>query len=73
METISAAKITQSLHRLTPEQQLEVWDFIEFLRSQDPDRREELAWSSRSLAAATRGLGDEEVSYDPSDLRESWV
>lgn len=69
----TAEAIIDRLKGLPDSAQREVLDFVEFLaarRAESDAREEDLAWSRLSLAAAMRGMEDEEELYTLDDLKE---
>lgn len=74
MSTIE--RINQHVQKLPEPFLSEVLHFIEFLMTKpvpQNSRQEDLEWSRLSLAAAMRGMENEdEPAYDESDLKEAW-
>jgi len=73
MSTID--KITTSTKKLPESFQQEVLVFVEFLTNKNSiqeERQNELLWSKFSLSEAMRGLENEDLQYDESDLKERW-
>jgi hypothetical protein len=71
----TAEAIVRSLEPLPEVAKQEVLDFVEFIkarRRQETPREEDAAWSEFSLAAAMRGMEDEESPYSLADLKESF-
>jgi hypothetical protein len=68
-----AAKIQKYVQKLPTASQTAVLDFAQFLLNKaesDLSRREELDWSSLSLAAAMKGIEAEDTpEYTVSDLK----
>jgi hypothetical protein len=62
-------KITRDLKVLPESAQVEVLDFVEFLKSKAATR-EDADWSAFSLGEAMRGLEDEPIAYSEQDLKE---
>ena len=70
----TAQVIAERVMSLPEDAQLEVLDFVEFIRSRNTRKaakREDTEWSILSLASAMRGIEDEESHYILSDLKES--
>ncbi len=66
-----ADKIINNVRALPESKQMEVLDFIEYLRVKT-DRQENTGWSDFSLSSAMRGMENEESPYSPKDLRKSF-
>ena len=66
-----ADKIIENVKRLPESKQVEVLDFIEYLRLKT-ERQENIKWSILSLASAMRGMENEESYYSLDDLKESF-
>ena len=64
-----ADKIINNVRALPESKQLEVLDFIEYLRVKT-DRQENTEWSDFSLSSAMRGMENEESSYSLNDFKE---
>lgn len=60
-------QIIREIATLRPEKQSEVLEFVEFLKEK---RSEENSLREASLAAAMRGMEDEESLYTESDVIE---
>ncbi len=65
-------KIYQYVQKLPRSLQEELLDYVEYLVMKT-EQQERPEWQSFSLASAMRGIEDEVVSYDLSDLRESFA
>ena len=65
----TAEQIIHEIASLRPEKQTEVLEFVEFLKEKEK-RNEENALSQASLAAAMRGMEEEESLYTESDVIE---
>lgn len=70
-------RISSQVRQLPESFQKEVLDFIEFLmskaKSDTASRQEALEWYDLSLAAAVRGIGDEDIpDYTEADFKEKW-
>jgi hypothetical protein len=61
-------KIINNVRTLPESKQIEVLDFIEYLRAKT-ERQENTGWSDFSLSSAMRGLEIEESPYSLKDLR----
>jgi len=66
-----ADKIINNVRTLPESKQIEVLDFIEYLRAK-AERQENTGKSDFSLSSAMRGLEIEESPYSLKDLRESF-
>jgi hypothetical protein len=66
-----ADKINNNVRALPESKQIEVLDFIEYLRVKT-DRQENTGWSDFSLSSAMRGMENEESPYSLNDLKESF-
>ena len=66
-----ADKIINHVRALPESKQIEVLDFIEYLRAK-ADRQENTGWSDFSLSSAMRGMEKEESPYSLNDLKESF-
>jgi hypothetical protein len=75
----TAERIQEQVQKLPEPLQDQTLVYIEFLIQMSKTRHqsvrtEDLDWSHFSLAAAMRGIEDEDVPiYDESDLKERWV
>ena len=67
-----AEKILQCIQVLPESKQLEVLDFIEYLRSKT-ESQENKDWSKFSLSSAMREMEDEQTPYLLNDLKESFT
>ena len=66
-------KIADHVRDLPKQEQMEVLDFIEYLRTKARSRRskdEEKDWSVLSLKNAMRGMEEEPSGYSKEDLKE---
>ena len=66
-----ADKIINNVRTLPESKQIEVLDFIEYLRAKT-ERQENTGWSDFSLSSAMRGMENEESPYSLKDLKESF-
>lgn len=67
----TAEQIIREIATLRPEKQSEVLEFVEFLKEKEKEKRsEENSLREASLAAAMRGMEDEESLYTESDVIE---
>ena len=66
-----ADKIINNVRTLPESKQIEVLDFIEYLRVKT-ERQENTGWSGFSLSSAMRGMENEESPYSLKDLRKSF-
>lgn len=62
-------KIIRNIKELPESKQVEVLDFVEYLRS----KTEERDWSEFSLSSAMRGMENEATPYSVQDLKESFT
>ncbi len=67
-----AEKITQDLQTLPQSVQVEVLDFVEFLKSKAV-AGEKADWSEFSLTQAMRGMESEPSQYSEQDIRETFA
>lgn len=67
----TAKQIINEIRSLRPEKQSEVLEFVEFLKEKEK-RIEDNAFKEASLAAAMRGMEDEESLYSESDIIEKF-
>jgi len=81
MQTNSKAeifeKIISGIHAFPYQMQVEVLDFIGYLKNKlalEQARMEELEWSHLSLTNAVKDIDDEnEEEYSETDLKEKWL
>jgi hypothetical protein len=66
-----ADKIIKNAKELPELKQIEVLDFIEYLRLKT-ERQENIEWSTLSLSSAMRGMENEQSHYSLNDLKESF-
>ena len=66
-----ANKIINNVKELPELKQIEVLDFIEYLRLKT-ERQENIEWSTLSLSSAMRGMENEQSHYSLNDLKESF-
>ena len=59
-------KIIESINVLPKSKQLEILDFVEYLRA----KTEKKEWADFSLSTAMMGMEDEKASYSIDDLKE---
>jgi len=64
-------KIYRYVQKLPRSFQQELLDYVEYLVMK-ADQEEKRDWDSLSLSSAMRGMENENVSYNLSDLRESF-
>ena len=64
-------RIAQNVKALPESKQMEVLDFIEYLRSKT-EKEEKRDWTDFSLSSAMRGMEEENPSYSPNDLKETF-
>lgn len=61
-------KIIDSVKSLPESKQVEVLDFIEYIKA----KNENLEWNGLSLFSAMRGMEDEASPYSLSDIKETF-
>ena len=66
-----ADKIIKNVKALPESKQIEVLDFIEYLRVKT-ERQANIEWTDFSLSSAMRGMEDEQAPYSLNDLKESF-
>ncbi|MCP4575850.1 MAG: DUF2281 domain-containing protein [Deltaproteobacteria bacterium] len=66
-----ADKIIKNIRELPESKQMEVLDFVEYLKIKT-ERQENIEWSMLSLSTAMRGMEDEQSHYSLNDLEESF-
>ena len=64
-------KIINNIKELPELKQIEVLDFIEYLKLKT-ERQENIEWSTLSLSSAMRGMENEQSHYSLNDLKESF-
>ncbi len=64
-------KIIENVKELPELKQIEVLDFIEYLRLKT-ERQKNIEWSTLSLSSAMRGMENEQSHYSLNDLKESF-
>ncbi len=62
-------KIIKNIQVLPKSKQVEVLDFVEYLRS-NVEKQERKDWTDLSLSSAMRGMEDEKSPYSLDDLKE---
>jgi len=63
--------IIKHLHALSESEQVEVLNFVAYLRLKS-EKQEDTYWSNISLCSAMRGMEDEQTPYSLEDLKESF-
>ena len=63
--------IIKHIQTLPESKQIEIFDFVEYLRSK-VEKQEIKDWTDFSLSSAMRGIEDEETPYSLNDLKESF-
>ena len=63
--------IMKHIQTLAESKQIEIFDFVEYLRSK-VEKQEIKDWTDFSLSSAMRGIEDEETPYSLNDLKESF-
>ena len=66
-----ADKITKNVKALPESKQIEILNFIEYLRVKT-ERQANIEWTDFSLSSAMRGMEDEQAPYSLNDLKESF-
>ena len=66
-----ADKIIKNVKALPESKQIEILDFIEYLRVKT-ERQANIEWTDFSLSSAMRGMEDEQALYSLNDLKESF-
>jgi len=62
-------KIIESIKMLPESKQIEIFDFVEYLK-QKSEKETDKIWSNLSVASAMRGMESEESPYSQTDLKE---
>ena len=62
-------KIIENIKALPKSKQMEILDFVEYLRAKT-EKEERKEWTDFSLATAMRGIEEEKISYSMHDLKE---
>ncbi len=63
--------IIKDVHALSESKQVEVLDFVQYLRLM-AEKQEINDWAEFSLSSAMRGMEDEQVPYSLNDIKESF-
>ena len=66
-----AERININVKRLPESKQIEVLDFVDYLKSR-AEKEEYKEWNDLSLSSAMRGMEDEQSPYSINDLKESF-
>jgi hypothetical protein len=66
-----AETIIKHIQTLPESKQVEILDFVEYLRSK-VEKQEIKDWTDFSLSSAMRGMEDEQTPYSFNDLKESF-
>ena len=64
--------IIRNIHELPESMKVEVFDFIEYLKTKKIQKKGKEDWSSFSLSSAMRGMEDEQTSFSFHDLKETF-
>lgn len=64
-----AETIIQRIQTLPESNQIEILDFVEYLRAK-AEKQETRDWTDFSLSSAMRGMENEQTSYSLNDLKE---
>ncbi len=64
--------IVDSIRALPKSKQIEIFDFVEYLKqkAEQAEKEEDITWSNLSIASAMRGMETEEPLYSIGDLTE---
>jgi len=66
-----ADRIVKHIQASPQSKQVEVLDFVEYLRSK-VEKQETKNWADLSLSSSMRGMEDEQTPYSLNDLEESF-
>jgi hypothetical protein len=66
-----AETIIKDVQALSESKQVEVLDFVQYLRSRE-EKQEINDWADFSLSSAIRGMEDEQSPYSLNDIKESF-
>lgn len=66
-----AERIMNNLRTLPESKQVEVLDFVEYLRSR-AEKEENIEWNNFSLSSAMREIEDEKSLYSINDIKETF-
>lgn len=66
-----AERIIQNVRTLPVSKQIEILDFVEYLRSR-AEKEENIEWNDLLLSSAMRGMEDEKSPYSINDLKETF-
>jgi hypothetical protein len=64
-------KIIENVRSLPESKQIEILDFVEYLRAKI-EKEERKEWIDLSLTSAMRGMEEEELTYSINDLKETY-
>ena len=64
-------KIIENINTLPESKQMEVFDFMEYLK-QKTEKEADQSWSELSVLSAMRGMETEESPYSEEDLKEKY-
>ena len=64
-------KIIENVRSLPESKQMEILDFVEYLRAKI-EKEERKEWMNLSLTSAMRGMEKEELTYSMNDLKETY-
>ncbi|MDL1960550.1 MAG: DUF2281 domain-containing protein [Deltaproteobacteria bacterium] len=64
-------KIIENVRSLPESKQIEILDFVEYLRAKI-EKEERKEWTGLSLTSAMRGMEEEELTYSMNDLKETY-
>ncbi|MBT8763391.1 DUF2281 domain-containing protein [Desulfohalobiaceae bacterium Ax17] len=63
-------KIIQAIEALPESKQIEVLDYVEYLKAKI-EKQDDIDWKNFSLASAMRGMEDEDSPYSLDDIKEA--
>jgi len=66
-----AEKIVKNIRTLPESKQIEVLDFVEYLKIKT-EKEETMSWKNLSISAAMRGIENEDSPYSLTDLKETF-
>ena len=64
-------KIIENVRSLPESKQMEILDFVEYLRAKI-EKEERKEWMNLSLTSAMRGMEKEGLTYSMNDLKETY-
>ncbi len=66
-----AEKIVENIRTLPESKQVEVLDFVEYLKLKT-EKDERISWENLSISSAMSGMENEDSPYSLNDLRETF-